>query len=115
MLEKPLPNPLCITNWPALYHRYKPENIPYLNKALKAKEEFEQKLPLPDWKVSVDDKKEGLMVWVRTTAEGLNGVKAQGIVNFSPDQIFMVIGDARNKKSYDDAFDEGANFEKVAD
>lgn len=55
------------------------------------------------------------MVWVRTTAEGLNGVKAQGIVNFSPDQIFMVIGDSKNKKSYDDAFDEGANFEKVAD
>ena len=76
VLEKPLPNPLCITNWSALYHRYKPENIPYLNKALKAKGEFEQKLPLADWKVSVDDKKEGLMVWVRTTAEGLNGVKA---------------------------------------
>jgi hypothetical protein len=27
-----------ITDWNALHHRYKPENIPYLNKALAAKE-----------------------------------------------------------------------------
>jgi preprotein translocase subunit SecA len=84
-LEKPLAHPLCITNWQALHHRYKPENIPYLNKALNARDEFEKKLILNDWKVSVDDKKEGLTVWVRTTTDGLNSVKAQGVVNYSPD------------------------------
>ena len=80
-----------------------------------AKNEFERKIPLSDWKVSVDDKKEGLTVWVRTTDEGLNAVKAQGVINFSPDQIFMIIGDASYKKLYDDTFDEGRNFEKIAD
>lgn len=52
---------------------------------------------------------------MRTTDDGLNAVKAQGIVNYSPDQIFTVIGDASYKKFYDDAFDEGKNFEKIAD
>jgi hypothetical protein len=114
-LETPLPPAQCITNWTALHHRYKPENIPYLNKALNARDEFEKKLPLDDWKVSVDDKKDGLTVWVRTTPDGLNAVKAQGIVNYSPDQIFTVLADVNYKKLYDDAFDEGKNFEKIAD
>jgi hypothetical protein len=52
---------------------------------------------------------------VRTTDEGLNAVKAQGVVNFSPDHIFMILGDAKYKKLYDDTFDEGRNFEKIAD
>ena len=67
---------MVITDWKALYHRYKTENIPYLEKCFKAKFDFEDRIVLNDWKVSVDDKKEGLMVWVRTTAEGLNSVKA---------------------------------------
>jgi hypothetical protein len=114
-LDSKLPQPQVIVNWPALHHRYKPENIPYLNKALDAVGEYEKKLPHPDWKVCVDDKKEGLTVWVRTTAEGTNAVKAQGLVNFSPEQIFTVIGDANNKKLYDDSYDEGKNIEKIAD
>ena len=27
----------------------------------------------------------------------------------------MILGDANNKKAYDDTFDEGRNFEKIAD
>jgi hypothetical protein len=65
-----------ITDWPALHHRYKPENIPYLNKVLAARVQYEEKLDHPDWKISVDDKKDGLTIWVRTTPEGFNAVKA---------------------------------------
>ena len=65
-----------ITDWPALHHRYKPENIPYLNKVLAAREKYDEKLDHPDWKVSVDDKKDGLTIWVRTTPDGYNAVKA---------------------------------------
>jgi len=65
-----------ITDWPALHHRYKPENIQYLNKVLAARTQYEERLDHPDWKVSVDDKKEGLTIWVRTTSEGFNAVKA---------------------------------------
>ena len=115
VLARALPGPAVIQNWSALHHRYRHDRISFLNKALAAKKEFEDKIPHPDWKVSVDDKKEGLMVWVRTTPDGLNAVKAQGVVNFSPDQIFMVIGDGSKKKLYDETFDEGRNFEKIAD
>ena len=38
----------------------------------------------PDWKVLVDDKKEGLMVWSKTSSSGLNCLKASGVIEFSP-------------------------------
>jgi hypothetical protein len=42
-------------------------------------------------------------------------VKAQGVVNFAPELLFLVFGDERNKKLYDDSFDEGYLIEKFAD
>jgi hypothetical protein len=46
----------------------------------------------PDFKVSTDDKKEGLTIWQRTSAEGLNVMKASGEINRRPFDIFKVIG-----------------------
>jgi hypothetical protein len=89
-----------------LHHRYKPENIPYLNKVLAARVQYEERLEHPDWKVSVDDKKDGLTIWVRTTSDGFNAVKAQGIINHSPEQIFVTIGNGDNKKLFDDTYDD---------
>ena len=104
--SKPFNKIFTITNWSALHHRYKPENIPYLNKVLAARVQFEERLDHTDWKVSVEDKKEGLTIWVRTTSDGLNAVKAQGIINHPPEHIFMTIGNVDNKKLFDDTFDE---------
>lgn len=105
----------AITDWPSLHHRYKPENIPYLNKVLAAKIKYEEKLDHPDWKISVEDKKDGLTIWVRTTPEGLNAVKAQGIINNTPDHIFFTITNGDQKKIFDSTFDEAKNLEKIAD
>jgi hypothetical protein len=38
--------------------------------------EFQTKIPHPDWKVSSEEKKEGLTIWQRTTPQGINAVKA---------------------------------------
>ena len=35
VLNQPFTTIECITDWKALYHRYKPENIPFLEKAVK--------------------------------------------------------------------------------
>jgi len=47
--------------------------------------------------VSTDDKKEGLTIWQRTTSIG-NAVKATGIINRSPTEIFQVLGDPPYKE-----------------
>jgi hypothetical protein len=65
---------------------------------LAARLKFDEKLDHPDWKVSVEDKKEGLTIWVRTLPDNVNGVKAQGIINHSPEHIFVTIGNVENKK-----------------
>ncbi len=59
-----------------MFSRYKPENLPYIKKAINAWPQYLSKLDLPEWKISVEDKKDGLNIWVRTTPEGLNAVKA---------------------------------------
>ena len=104
-----------ITDWPALHHRYKPENIPYLNKALAARAQYEERLDHPDWKVLVDDKKDGLTIWVRITSDGFNAIKAQGIINDTPEHIFVTIGNGDNKKLFDDTYEDALNVEKIAD
>jgi len=66
---KPITSIECITDWDPLYGRYKPENIcksfqlhflEYLKKAVSVIEEFDRKWEGPEWKVSIDDKKDQL-------------------------------------------------------
>lgn len=83
---------VSITDWQALHHRYKPEHIPYLNKALNARLQYDEKLNHPDWKLTVEDKKEGLNIYVRTTPDGYNAVKATGVINHPAEHIFITIG-----------------------
>ena len=47
-----------------------------IRKATSMFDEYEKRMSLPDWKVSTEDKKEGLTIWQRTTPEGLNAMKA---------------------------------------
>ena len=61
----------CIEDWSKLMHRYKPEYMPQIKKAIALPQEFERKWALPEWKQVVNDKKVNLKVWQRTTAEGL--------------------------------------------
>jgi hypothetical protein len=42
-------------------------------------------------------------------------VKAQGVVNYPPELLFLVFGDEKNKKLYDESYDEGYLIEKFAD
>jgi START domain len=76
VLDSPFKEVHLIQEWEPLFSRYKPENIPYIKKALSAWPIYESKLDLPEWKISVEDKSNALNIWVRTTPEGLNAVKA---------------------------------------
>lgn len=42
-------------------------------------------------------------------------MKAQGIINHSPEHIFVTIGNGENKKLFDKTFEEAINLEKIAD
>jgi hypothetical protein len=55
----------------------------------------------------VKDTKEDIYLWQRTTAEGLNAVKAQGHVNYSPYKVFRLLGHNDYRKQYDANYDDG--------
>ena len=78
-------------------------------------EEYEKRWVHPDWKITTDDKKEGIQIWLRTTPSGDNAMKAQAIVNRSPMQVFKVIGNDSYRKTYDETYGEGFLIEKIAD
>lgn len=78
-------------------------------------EEYEKRWVHADWKITTDDKKEGIQIWLRTTPSGDNAMKAQAIVNRSPMQVFKVIGNDSYRKTYDETYGEGFLIEKIAD
>ena len=77
--------------------------------------EFEREWNHGEWKETTNDKKEGLIIWQRTTPEGYNAVKAQGYVNRSPIQIFKVISNTDYRSHYDTTYDTGRLLERFAD
>ncbi len=92
VLEQPYKYCHAITEWEPLFSRYKPENISLLKRAIESITTYERCYSYADWKVISEDKKEGITIWQRTTAEGLNSVKAQGTVNRTPHEVFKLIG-----------------------
>lgn len=58
-------------------------------------EEYEASLSSKDWKESVNDKKEGLIISLRTNSDGLSCVKATGIVDFPILDIYKTLGDTK--------------------
>jgi hypothetical protein len=78
-------------------------------------EVFDKTWDHPDWKVVINDKKADLVVSQRTTAEGLNSIKARGMINWSTQQIFRVIGDDKYRKQYDPIYDSSTFLERIAD
>jgi hypothetical protein len=104
-----------ITNWPAMFHRYKPQYMPQIKRAVELPKEFERKWALPEWKQVINDKKVNLQVWQRTTPEGLQSIKATAIINRSTQQIFRVIGDDNYRHLYDPTYESGYFLERIAD
>ena len=70
---------------------------------------------MTDWKVLLEDKNEGLTVWQRTSEDGHKAMKAMALINWSPDDIIRVIGDANYRKDYDKVYDDGRILQKIAD
>jgi hypothetical protein len=73
VLVTPLKEIYLISDWDSLMHRYKPEHIrkalylnnslAYIKKAISGIEIFDRMYNHPDFKVTTDDKKEGLTIW----------------------------------------------------
>jgi hypothetical protein len=60
-----------------------------------------------------DDKKEGVTIY-SMERNGLTSIKAQGVVEYSPMQIFKTIGEPENyRKVYDANYDFGSFLGKV--
>lgn len=73
--------------------------------ALQKTAELDSVLNAPGWSLMTDDKKDGVIIYSREK-NGLTSIKAHGVVEFSPMQIFKTIGDAEHyRKEYD------ANYE----
>lgn len=89
--------------------------IEFVQKALNNFDQYKIRLEKTDWKVLLEDKKDGLIVWQRTSEEGLKAMKAQAIIDWSPQDVFRVIGDSAYRKDYDAVYDEGRILQKIAD
>jgi len=70
-------------------------------------------LETTDWKVLTDDKKEGLVVSLRTSAKGISTVKSTGIIEFPAIDIFRTIVDPAVRKDYDGVFDSSTVLQVV--
>ncbi len=105
----------AITDWERLFHRYKPQYMPQIKRAIELPKEFDRKWALPEWKQVINDKKAALKVWQRTTAEGHQSIKASGTINRTTQQIFRVIGDDNYRHIYDPVYESGYFLERIAD
>ena len=88
-----------------------------MKRAVKSSAEYERRMNLTDWKQVIDDKKEGLVIWQRESDEGRNAMKASAIIDYSPDEIMKILGDANPqwRKDYDPMFDEAKIMKKIGD
>jgi hypothetical protein len=89
--------------------------IEYLRMALSKFEEYERIIPLPEWKILVEDKKENLKIWQRTSESGLKCMKAVSHINRPAELIIKVIGDSAYRNDYDPVYDYSDFLVKVAD
>ena len=53
----------------------------------------------------INDKKEGVVIHSRTGDGGLTCIKSEGILPYSADDIFKVIGNDDYRKDYDETMD----------
>ena len=60
------------------------------------------------WDLMTDDTKLGVIIHSKIAKSGLTCMKACGYVDYSPMQIFKVIGDDKYRKDYDETFDKGS-------
>lgn len=76
---------------------------------------YEERLDHSDWAVTTDDQEKGLIIWQRTTKEGLKAVKCQGVVEHDATSILKVICDDRYRRSFDSNYDNGHYIQRIAD
>jgi len=102
-----------ITNWEARIETYDEERQELMKIALKKCDQFIELMNQEDWKETLNDRKNKLMIWTRPGQNGNNSVKCRGPVNFPPEIIFKVIGDSKYRKTYDKNYDSGHFLMKV--
>lgn len=79
-------------------------------------EEFDRMIGLPDWALTVEDKKEGLKLWQRKGEGSYSCVKMQGVIDQAPHDVMTVFTHNRKyRKQYDPNFDKSSQIERIAD
>jgi len=79
-------------------------------------EQFERKLAFADWQIRVDDEKEGVRLWQRKAENGFEGVKVEGVIEESAEDIMTVLTHSRKYKAlYDKNYDLSLQVKRIAD
>ena len=78
-------------------------------------DEYDSKLEATDWKVYVDDHKNGLNIWTKTATNGLKAMKAEAIIENSNYDIYNCLGDKKYRKDYDETYDDSYNIQRIGD
>jgi hypothetical protein len=73
--------------------------------ALSKLDNLEKMLDSSGWGTLVDDKKEGVVISSKIGDSGLTAIKSEGVIEFTPIEIFKVIGNSDYRKVYDATFD----------
>lgn len=76
---------------------------------------YETKLAFDDWKITIDDKKAGLVIWQRTTDEGLKAMKAQAILDYNSLDLFHTLTNVNYRNDFDKVYESGSTIAKIAD
>ena len=76
---------------------------------------YNKKAVEPDWKVSIDDKKDGLTIWQKVTPDGLNAIMATAIINKPMLTCFKLMTNDAYRTQYDATYDEGRVIDRIGD
>ena len=67
-----------------------------------------------DWKEMINDKKQGVLISTREGPSKCNSVKATGVLNYTPIEIFRTLTDSKYRSLYDSNYDTSSYLKKIA-
>ena len=87
--------------------------LEWMRLALQRVDDLENFFEGPNWVVSINDKKEGVIIHQKTGETGLTCLKAEGILQYRAEDIFKVIGNDDYRADFDAVMDKSYLLEKA--
>ena len=93
---------------------YTSDQRDFIRQALVKKEEWLKFCASSDWKVTDDNKKDGITVSQCDSSHEIPSMKSSGIIDFSLMQVFATLHDSRYRTQYDQNIEVAEVVKKVA-